>query len=224
MGNGRILVVEDNVETSRNIRMYLEHHGFSCQITHSGMAAVAMMRQESFDLVVLDVMLPDINGYQVCQRIRGFSEAPVIMLTAKVHESDLVKGLDHGADDYVKKPYSNKELIARVKAHLRRHGAKETRTVGPFTLDRAGRQISFEKQPLGLTKTEFGLLDAMLRAPSRVFTRDKLYELCSPDPAENSDRTVDVHIHNLRKKIAAAGLTQHGITSVYGVGYKWVAP
>ena len=224
MRKSRILVVEDNAETAKNIRMYVEHNGFSCQVTHSGLAAVAMMRQERFHLVVLDVMLPDLNGYQVCQHIRAFSDVPIIMLTAKVEDSDLEKGLEQGADDYIKKPYSNKELVARIKAHLRRQGSAEVHTIGPFHVDPDARQVSCSDRPLGLTKTEFQLILAMLKAPSRVFTRHQLFALCSDHESEHSDRKVDVHIHNLRKKITATGLEQHGIISVYGVGYKWVAP
>nr|WP_279382621.1 response regulator transcription factor [Acanthopleuribacter pedis] len=217
------MIVEDNVETARNICLYMEHHGFSCQVTASGAAAVALAKQMPFDLVILDVMLPDLDGFSVCEQIRAQSDMPIIMLTARAESGDLVEGLQRGADEYVKKPYSNKELVARVKAHLRRRQPAATaRRIGPFEIDDAAFSARCLDQSLRLTRTEFRLLAAMVRAPERVFSRDQLCRLGLEDPAASGDRGIDVHIHNLRRKITHAGLVNHGITAVYGLGYKWV--
>lgn len=221
----RVLVIEDNEETAKNIRLYLTHHGYQCQLTHSGAAGLAMFAQERFHLIILDIMLPDLNGYEVCERVRQKSDIPIIMLTAKVTDGDLVHGFEQGANDYVKKPYSNKELMARVKAHLRGYAPEnEPQQIGPFALDKEKCLISFEKTPLKLTKTEFLLFQCLLEAPGRVFSRDHLCTVCFADTHESIDRTVDVHVHNLRKKILRAGLKKHGVTSVYGLGYKWELP
>lgn len=223
MGDARILVVEDHPETCRTIQLYMEHNGYHCQVCHRGLDGVRLMQDDPFDLVVLDVMLPDMDGFEVCRRMRTHSAAPIIMLTARVEEQDLVKGLGSGADDYVRKPYSNKELVARVEAHLRRVGGAQ-RKQGPYRIDAAARQIHVADTPLALTRMEYAVLLAMLQSPGRVFSREQLTALCQEQDALQSDRTVDVHIHNLRKKVVAAGQDKHGITAVYGVGYKWVCP
>lgn len=221
----QLLIVEDNPETARNICLYMEHQGFDCTVTASGAAAVALAKQESFDLVILDVMLPDLDGFAVCAQIRETGDVPIIMLTARVESSDLVQGLDCGADEYVKKPYNNKELVARVKAHLRRR-QPSTRVlqVGPLHIDAAGRRIFHESCDLGLTRTEYRLLAALIQAPERVFSRDQLAVIGFDEPSAVADRTVDVHIHNLRRKLTAAGMEKHGLSAVYGMGYKWVKP
>ena len=225
MEKQRILVFEDNEATAENIRLYLEHHGYDCHICANGAAGLALLAEQPFHLVILDIMLPDMDGYQICERIRRCHDLPIIMLTARVEDRDLVKGLGLGADDYMKKPYSNKELVARVQAHLRRHGPKlEPRRIGPFTHHPGERRILHEGRDLGLTKTEYLLFEAMLLAPGRVFSRDQLCDICGEDGSENLDRTIDVHVHNLRKKVSAAGLAKHGIKAVYGQGYRWEKP
>ena len=222
MEKQRILVFEDNVETARNIRLYLEHHGYHCEISHTGSAGLALLLKEHFHLVILDIMLPDMDGYRICERIRRSSDLPIIMLTARVEDRDLVKGLGRGADDYIKKPYSNKELVARVQAHLRRYAPKgDQARVGPFEWCPGDRRIRHGDRDLGLTKTEYLLFQCLLQAPGRIFSRDQLCDICFDEHGENLDRTIDVHIHNLRKKITAAGLKRHGIKTVYGLGYKW---
>jgi DNA-binding response OmpR family regulator len=220
-----ILIIEDNLDTTRNIRMYLEHHGFTCQAAHLGAAGLAMEKQERFSLVILDVMLPDMSGFEVCRQIRDRSDMPIIMLTARVESQDLIHGLECGADEYVRKPFSNKELVARVKAHLRRAPTTASpRSAGPFEIWSERQQILVDQQDLGLTRTEFNLLEALLKAPEKVFSRERLCQLGGDDLQNGIDRAVDVHIHNIRKKAVAAGLETHGIVSVYGLGYKWVMP
>ncbi len=221
----QLLIVEDNPETARNICLYMEHQGFVCTVTASGAAAVALAKQGAFDLVILDVMLPDLDGFAVCAQIRETVDVPIIMLTARVESGDLVQGLDCGADEYVKKPYNNKELVARVKAHLRRRRAPARyQDIGPLRIDAAGRRIFHADRDLGLTRTEYRLLVALIQAPERVFSRDQLAVIGFEEPSGVADRTVDVHIHNLRRKLTRAGMEQHGISAVYGMGYKWVKP
>lgn len=220
----RILVVEDNPETSKNIRLYLQHHGYQCQCTSSGSAGLALALEGDFNLVILDVMLPDLNGYEVCRRIKAVLNLPVIMLTARTEDMDLVNGFNCGADDYLKKPYSNKELMARVANLLRRHQVRNPTTAGPFRWDEQACQAWVNKVALPLTKTEFQILHTFLKSPGRVYSRDHLFQQCFDQASESSDRTVDVHVHNLRKKIVKAGLEKHGISSVYGLGYKWMLP
>ena len=219
----RILVIEDNEDTAQTIRAYLVHFGYHCDVVHSGVTGLELFGRHGYHLVLLDVMLPDLDGFAVCRQIRQQSQVPVIMLTAKVGEEDLVAGLDCGADEYVKKPYSNKELMARIKAHLRRHPVTDNRQVlGPYTHDKQAREISTGGHPLDLTKTEYLIFQQLLSAPGRVFSREQLF-LAAFDTAHDSfERTVDVHIHNLRKKIAGSGVADHGIQAVYGVGYKLV--
>ena len=225
MAKQHILIIEDNAETTKNIRLYLEHHGFACLVAHLGSAGLALLEQSAIDLVILDVMLPDMSGLEVCRRIRTRSKVPVIMLTARVGSGDLVDGLDSGADEYVKKPFINKELVARVKAHLRRTPARQApRKAGPFEICPEKHQVLLDQRNLDLTKTEFMLFQALLSAPERVFSRERLCAICGDEAQIAVDRAVDVHIHNIRKKVSAAGLKDHGITSVYGLGYKWVMP
>ena len=220
-----ILVIEDNIDTAQNIKLYMQHNKFHCDVVHSGAKGVVQFQQNQYHLVILDWMLPDLNGVAVCRQIREVSQVPVIMLTAKVSDNDLVEGLEAGADEYVKKPYSNKELVARVKAHLRRHGTTgqdDKQVIGSFTLSRSNCTISINQQPLTLTKTEYVIMQSLLEAPEKVFSREQLFNIAFGDSHESIDRTIDVHLHNLRKKIRQAGLKDHGIQSVYGLGYKWL--
>jgi len=216
-----ILIVEDNIETAKNILLYLDFHGFACDLVHSGSLAIEQFHCQQYDLVILDVMLPDVNGHDVCKHIRQTSDVPIIMLTAKVQDQDLSTGLEVGADDYIRKPYSNKELVARVKAHLRRYKKTETSDkLGPYSLNQAGHSISVNGKELTLTQTEYKLMTLLLKSPGQVFSREQLFLSLFEHTSESFERTIDVHLHNLRKKITQLGLQQHGIKSVYGIGYK----
>ena len=176
------------------------------------------------DLVLIDRMLPDMDGAKVCRQIRQISDVPMLMLTGKVSSQDLVDGLEAGADEYIKKPFSHVELMARIKAHLRRTKAsKQThtiKTVGNYQIDAKAKQISFAQHKLKLTKTEYDLLCKLLSYPERVFTREQLFTSVFNYNSESTDRTVDVHLHNVRRKIEATGVNRHGITAIYGIGYK----
>lgn len=219
--NYNILVIEDNRETAENIRLYLKHNKFNCDITYSGLDGFKLFQNNDYQMVILDIMLPDMDGLNVCKMIRESSDVSILMLTAKVSDLDLVKGLDCGADDYMKKPYSNKELIAWVKAHIRRYSPLATnKTVGPFTLNKSAQTISVNNRSLELTRTEYRILACLLNEPSKVFSREQLFLSVFDQTSESFERTVDVHLHNLRKKITQMGQPAHGIKSVYGIGYK----
>jgi len=229
MKKHNILIIEDNIDTAKNIKLYVEYNGFNSDVVHCGLVGVKAFISGSYDLVIIDRMLPGLNGLEVCKKIRITSNVPIIMLTAKISDHDLVEGLSAGADEYVKKPYSNKELIARIKAHFRRSESlnpsssnKDSHySVGNYVLNKNTCTIEFNKQDLLLTKTEYLILEKLISAPKQVFTREQLFLTAFDATHESIDRTIDVHMHNLRNKIAKIDKDKsHGIKSIYGVGYK----
>ena len=209
----RILIVEDDPKTSASIEMYLRHEGYRTDVARSGDEGLARARQQAPDLVILDLMLPGKNGLEVCGALRVESKLPIIMLTARSTEDDKLIGLESGADDYVTKPFSPRELVARVRAVLRRAepAGEEPLTAGNIVLDRETREVNVRGTSVALTAAEFRLLETLMRSPGRVFTRDELVE-------GGLDRTVDVHIMNLRRKLGEAG---KAIVTVFGVGYRF---
>ena len=213
----RILIVEDDAKTSASIEMYLRHEGYRTDVARTGDEGLARARQQQPDLVILDLMLPGRNGLEVCAALRVESKLPIIMLTARSTEDDKLIGLESGADDYVTKPFSPRELVARVRAVLRRAepADEEPLVAGDVTLDRATREVIVRGASVPLTAAEFRLLETLMRAPGRVFTRDELVE-------GGLDRTVDVHIKNLRRKIEIDRANPTRIVTVFGVGYKFV--
>ena len=218
----RILVVEDEANIASIVRTYLEREGFDVLWVRSGEDALAELSRHALSLMVLDIGLPGIDGFEVCRRAAG--RIPIIMLTAREEEADRVAGLESGADDYVAKPFSPRELTARVKAVLRRAKgsptAGETLTLGPVTLSRSGREVQVEGRPVELTQREFDLLDYLLQRPGMVVSRDELLESVWGFLAPGDTRTVEVHIAQLRKKLGDPGL----IRTLRGVGYKAAAP
>jgi DNA-binding response OmpR family regulator len=213
----RILIVEDDRKTSASIEMYLRHEGYKTDVVHTGDEGLARARQQAPDLVILDLMLPGRNGLDVCAALRTESKLPIIMLTARSTEDDKLIGLESGADDYVTKPFSPRELVARVRAVLRRAepADEEPLVAGDLVLDRASHDVIVRGTHVELTAAEFRLLETLMRSPGRVFTRDKLVE-------GGLDRTVDVHIKNLRRKIEIDRANPARIVTVFGVGYKFV--
>jgi DNA-binding response OmpR family regulator len=221
----RILIVEDDAKTSASIEMYLRHEGYRTELARTGDEGLARARSTKPDLVILDLMLPGLNGLEVCRAIRASSKLPVIMLTARSTEDDKLRGLDLGADDYVTKPFSPRELVARVRAVLRRADAAdddEKLTAGDVALDPATRDVVVRGESVTLTTAEFQLLEAFVRAPGRVFSRDDLTRRAFGETYEGLDRTVDVHIKNLRRKIEKDRANPTRIVTVFGVGYKFV--
>lgn len=219
-----VLIIEDEKKISDVVAMYLEREGFRTAVAGTGKKALSLM-QEPFDLIVLDLMLPDISGEELCKIIRERSDVPVIMLTAKSGEEDRIKGLGLGADDYVVKPFSPRELVARVKAQLRRT-RKMTRKAlsfnkGLLTMDTENYEVKKKGVPVVLTTTEFRILAALADKPGRVLTRLQLINMVQGYDFEGYDRTIDAHVKNLRHKIEEDPRNPLFVKTVYGVGYKF---
>ena len=225
--NKTILIVEDDENTSSLIALYLEREGFSPVTADDGEMALALAGKHKPDLVILDLMIPKLDGWEVCRRLRRTSEVPVIMLTARGEEIDRVAGLTLGADDYVVKPFSPRELVARVKAVLRRTasapGEAERRLIhGSICLDLEKRRLSVNNQPVSLTPHEYALMVALMASPGRTFNRDELLDRLYPmGEAVVIDRVVDVHIGKLRQKIEPIPADPQYIITVRGIGYRF---
>jgi len=223
-GVPRVLVVDDEMKIARLVRDYLTEAGFDVALASTGPAAVAAVRSDRPDLVVLDLGLPGMDGYDVTRAIRGRSAIPIIMLTARSEETDRIVGLELGADDYVVKPFSPRELVARVKAVLRRTGgevATETIRVMDVQIDLPHRSVDRGGSRIELTATEFELLRALASNPGRVFTRGQLLDSIRGVSFESYERAIDAHIKNLRKKLEPDPRRPRYVLTVYGVGYKF---
>jgi len=221
-----ILVVDDEARIVKLVRDYLERAGFDVLAAHDGDMALALARREQPDLIVLDLMLPGVDGLDVCRRLRQESGVPIIMLTARVEEADRIVGLELGADDYVTKPFSPGELVARVRATLRRAngqmGPSTLLRAGDVELDTASLAATIGGRPLDLTPTEFQLLATLVRQPGRIFSREQLLEAVHGIAFDGYDRSVDSHIKNLRRKIEADPRQPRYIQTVYGMGYRFM--
>jgi len=217
----RILVVEDEDDIASVLVDYLQHAGYQAERASDGEQALARMLQSPPDLALLDIMLPRLDGIEVLRRARLRSASPVIMLTARIEEVDRLLGLELGADDYICKPFSPREVVARVRAVLRRSGTDDTTPPAParLLLDDTHWRASLDGIALNLTRLEFRLLQALSRQPGRIFSRAQLLDLAYDDTAEVTERAVDSHIKNLRRKLAAAAPGDDWIRSVYGVGF-----
>src|SRR5689334_16954809 len=203
--------------------MYLRHGGFRAEVARTGTEGLERARAARPDLVILDLMLPGMGGLDVCRALRAESEVPIIMLTARSTEDDKLLGLELGADDYVTKPFSPRELVARVRVVLRRfEPADETLTCGELVLDPAAREVRLRGQPVALTAAELRLVEVFMRAPGRVLSRDELVQRAFGAAYDGLDRTIDVHIKNLRKKIEDDRANPQRIVTVFGLGYKLV--
>jgi two-component system alkaline phosphatase synthesis response regulator PhoP len=225
MAGKKVLVVDDDVKTVELVKLYLERDGYQVLAAYDGIEAMRLARESRPDLVVLDLMLPDIDGFEVCRILRHESDVPIIMLTARSTDQDKLTGLGLGADDYVTKPFSPKELAARVQAVLRRlpgeRGPEEIRS-GELSMNFIKHEAWFAGRPLDLTSVEFKLLGVLASEPDRVFSRTSLIEEALGYDFEGFDRTIDVHILNLRRKLELDPSHPKYIKTVYGVGYKFV--
>lgn len=227
MAGERILVVDDDERLLQMLTEYLQNEGFQPLAAADGPAAIRTWEQERPDLLVLDWMMPGLNGIDVARHIRQHATTPIIMLTARAEETDKLIGLELGADDYLTKPFSLRELVARIRAVLRRAGAgralpgaAEVIAYGDLTIDLAGHTLRRGDEEIALTATEFKLLAALARNPNRVFSRLQLMEAAIGDYYEGYERTIDSHISHLRRKLGVEGLIQ----TVHGIGYKLVPP
>ena len=212
----RILIVEDEPKLAALEADYLKAAGYEAHSIGNGAEVVPWVRANSPDLILLDLMLPGRDGLDICRELRGFSDVPIVMVTAKVEEIDRLIGLDLGADDYVCKPFSVRELVARVRTILRRRRAPSAGLV----LDEAKHLAQLDGRSLDLTPVELRLLGTLAAAPGRVFSRGKLLEQLYHDHRVVTDRTVDAHIKNLRRKLEAVRPGEELVRSIYGVGYK----
>lgn len=223
-GGARILVVDDDHATVDLVRVYLERDQHQVTAAYDGRTALELAARERFDLVVLDWMLPNVDGVTVCEQLRASSDVPIIMLTARVQESDKLLGFTSGADDYLTKPFSPRELAARVGVVLRRTGAGRQNedgqlAAGPIRIDVLQYQAYADGNEVPLTPTEFKLLATLVREPRRVFSREQLIQHALDNDTEALPRTIDVHINNLRRKLKqACGMEPIG--TVHGVGYR----
>jgi DNA-binding response OmpR family regulator len=224
----RILLVDDEVSVQKLLTYPLRKEGYDVGPALDGREALERLRDNNFDLVVLDVMLPRMDGFDVCRAIRSRSTVPIIMLTAKTEETDKVLGLELGADDYITKPFSVREFRSRVKAVLRRAALAQPEAQFEDPIDVGDLQIDFEKrtvlvrgEPARLTYVEFEILAALARAPGRVFSRTMLLERVWGDAAYRDPRTIDVHIRHLREKLEVEPKTPELILTVRGVGYRF---
>jgi DNA-binding response OmpR family regulator len=219
-----ILIVEDEKKIAEIVKAYLEKEKYRVEHAETGEEALKYLN-EPFDLIILDLMLPDIQGEELCSIIRENSDVPVIMLTAKSAEEDRIKGLGIGADDYVVKPFSPRELVARVKAQLRRAGKTRKKILsynrGTLKIDTVHYEVMKENRQVVLTPTEFKILIALAENPGRVFSRDQLVNVVQGYDFEGYDRTVDAHVKNLRHKIEKDSKEPLFIRTVYGIGYKF---
>lgn len=216
-----ILVAEDEAKIAAILRDYLEAASMQVSIVDDGAAVLERITALSPDLLILDLMLPRVDGLSICRELRRSSDLPVIILTARVEEIDRLLGLELGADDYICKPFSPREVVARVKAILRRSGKLESAVAPTLVVDDSALRVTINGQRLDLTPVEFKLFATLSRHPGRVYRRDELLDLIYDDFRDVSDRTIDSHVKNLRRKIDAALPGRQAVHSVYGVGYRY---
>jgi len=223
--NEIILVVDDEPKITKLAQDYLEQGGYEVRIAADGKSALYAARREKPDLIVLDLMLPEMNGLDVCRTLRRESDVPIIILTAQSDEADRLIGLELGADDYITKPFSPRELVARVRATLRRvQGTVYTPGViraGGLEIDIQGHRVTLEKKAIHLTRFEFTLLETLAKHPGQAFTREQLLDKLHGVAIKGYDRSLDAHIKNLRRKIEPDPSKPNYILTVYGIGYRF---
>ncbi|MEE8619776.1 MAG: response regulator transcription factor [Dehalococcoidia bacterium] len=225
MADKNVLIVDDDIKTVDLVKLYLTRDGYGVLTAYDGIEALRLARESHPDLIVLDLMLPDMDGFEVCRVLRQESDVPIIMLTARSTDQDKLTGLGLGADDYVTKPFSPKELAARVQAVLRRlprERGPEELEIGELSMNFAKHEAWLAGELLDLTSVEFKLLGVLAKEPGRVFSRTDLIEEALGYDFEGFDRTIDVHILNLRRKVERDPSHPRYIKTVYGVGYKFI--
>lgn len=217
-----ILIVEDDTRIANWLKIFFEEAGFTAEVAHDGRAGLNLARALAPDLIVLDLMLPHLDGIELCRTLRRESDVPIIMLTAREAHSDRITGLDSGADDYVVKPFDPEEVVARARAVLRRVNDKvqQALTCGNITIDETTRRVTVGEQPVHLSQAQFLLLAVFMRHPNQVLTRDQLIALAFNNDYDGYDRAIDNHILRLRRQIAVDG--RQPIQTVYGAGYRFV--
>lgn len=223
----RILVVEDDLKTANLIGLYLRQAGYDVELAHNGYAGLEIARTTQPDLVVLDLMLPTMDGLDICRLLRAESTVPIIILTARATEDDVLRGLELGADDYIAKPFSPREVVARVRTVLRRvadhvpESRNQTLVFGDLLIDLKRHEVAIRERVVHLTPKEFKLLITLAKEPGRAFTRLELVERAFGYDYDGLERTVDAHVMNLRKKIEQDHTNPRYVETVYGVGYRF---
>jgi len=223
----RVLLVDDDEKLARLTGRYLETHGLIVECARDGEAAVRAVTRSIYDVVLLDLMLPGMNGIEVCRSVRSRSDVPILMITARGEEADRVHGLEAGADDYVSKPFSSRELLARIRAHVRRvrgHSGPEAKVfkVGPLRLETVNMRVTVSGRTVNLTAYEFALLRALAERSGRVLSREQLLDLARGSPDEAFDRSIDVHISRVRQKLEVDPRHPRLLKTVRGLGYTLV--
>jgi len=224
----KVLVVEDEAKISEVIKSFLESKGFVVLVAENGRQAFGLIDKENISLIILDLMLPDMSGEEICMKIRKTSRVPIIMVTAKADEEDMLKGLGIGADDYITKPFSLKELFARIEVVLRRSSDdliplynKNSFLDGDLEVDFQSRTIKKQGREVSLTPNEYKILAAMIKYPNKVFTREELIQTALGDEFEGFDRAIDSHIKNIRQKIETDTKNPDYLITIHGTGYKF---
>ena len=222
----RILVVDDEKVIVKGLRFNLENEGYEVDAGYNGREAVEMARAKGYDLIILDLMMPELDGLEACMEIRGFSDVPIIMLTARSEDTDKLMGFEYGADDYITKPFNILEVKARIKALLRRAASGKAEkepdrkmTLGGLTIDSAARTVSTEAGPVELTAREFDLLELLMKNPGRVYSREQLLNQVWGYDYTGEYRTVDVHIRRIREKVEKDPASPSLLRTKWGVGY-----
>ena len=220
----KLLLVDDDPDLLYTLEKYLQKAGYTTVLANNGKSAIETFNTEKPDAALIDVMMPELDGFEVVKKIRSESDIPIILLTARSDETDKVVGLELDADDYVTKPFSPREVVARLKAIMRRGNQKRENpskiTIGKITIDKNTRSVIRENFPIQLTKTEFDILLALMESPEQVFTRDQIIDKVLGYTYEGFERTIDAHIRNIRKKIEPDANNPDYIKTVFGVGYK----
>lgn len=219
----KVLLVDDEKRMLDLVALYLKPHHYLCTKALGPFEALRYLDKETYDLILLDVMMPEMDGWELCREIRKVSDVPIIMLTAREQQEDIIKGLKLGADDYVTKPFNEGELLARMEALLRRRAPKKSIEVKGLFWDEDRFELSYQNQSIKLTPKEFLMLGQLLKNPDKVFSRDQLIQLVWGLDSETEGRTIDSHVRNVREKIRQVGfpIDDHFLT-VWGIGYKWV--
>lgn len=219
----KVLLVDDEKRMLDLVALYLKPHHYLCTKALGPFEALRYLDKETYDLILLDVMMPEMDGWELYREIRKVSDVPIIMLTAREQQEDIIKGLKLGADDYVTKPFNEGELLARMEALLRRRAPKKSIEVKGLFWDEDRFELSYQNQSIKLTPKEFLMLGQLLKNPDKVFSRDQLIQLVWGFDSETEGRTIDSHVRNVREKIRQVGfpIDDHFLT-VWGIGYKWV--
>ncbi|MBU9673323.1 response regulator transcription factor [Planococcus sp. CP5-4] len=219
----KILLIDDEQRMLDLLSLYLTPHQYQCTKAQGAREALRYLETQAFDIVLLDIMMPEMSGFELCAKIRSFSDVPIIMLTAREQQEDIVKGLKLGADDYITKPFNEEELLARIEALLRRQAPKNIIEVGGLKWDEERFELSYLGTSIKLTPKEFFMVGQLVKNPGKVFSRDQLIVLIWGYDSETEGRTIDSHVRNVREKIRQSGfpVDKHFLT-VWGVGYKWL--